>query len=130
MTTRKLRSTLWLALIALLIAAPLWASGKSNKWRIEFSEGAKSDGEIRFVVTPARGEPFEIVAAIADGTSENRVARRVSEAFKAALPKDRFHVEVDDGEDVLVKHRGGEPDFQLALVSSTVKAVRIHVEKE
>ncbi len=37
---------------------------------------------------------------------------------------------MDDGEDVLVKKDLTEPAFSLVLASSTVKAVRLRVEKE
>lgn len=102
----------------------------SNKWRIEVSEGANSSGEIVFHVTPKGGETQVVAVAIKDGTRENRVARTIKEAFKAGLDQDDFHVEVDDGEDVLIKKRGDAQDFALSAVSSTVKSVRIKVEKE
>jgi hypothetical protein len=37
---------------------------------------------------------------------------------------------MDDEEDVLVKKDLTEPRFALELVSSTVKSVRLHVQKE
>ena len=80
----------------------------SNKWRIEFSEGANSDGVIVFRVTPIGGQPTNINASITDGTRENRVA----------------------SEDVLVKRRGDTPNFSLELVSNSVKSVRIDIERE
>jgi hypothetical protein len=101
-----------------------------NKWRIECSEGANSDGEIVFRVTPLGGQPIEVRAAIEDGTSENAVARRVRDAFRAALPKESYSVETDDGEDVLLKKRYGAKDFSLELVSNGVKGVRLDVERE
>jgi hypothetical protein len=102
----------------------------SNKWRIECSESAKSDGVIRFSVTPDGGEPVVVEARIRDGRSENGVARDIRDAFKATLDPKRFHAETDDGEDVLVKRRSGSPRFELRLVESTVKAVRLNVGKE
>lgn len=102
----------------------------SNKWRIECSESAKSDGVIRFQLTPKDGEPQLVEVPIKDGRSENGVARDIRDGFKAALDPKGFKVEVDDGEDVLVKRRSGTPNFELKLVESTVKAVRLHVQKE
>jgi hypothetical protein len=101
-----------------------------NKWRIECSEGANSDGEIVFRVTPQAGQPIEVRAAIENGTSENAVARRIRDAFRAALPKESYSVETDDGEDVLLKARYGAKDFSLELVSNGVKGVRLDVERE
>jgi hypothetical protein len=101
-----------------------------NKWRIECSEGANSDGTIVFRVTPEGGAPIEVIVAIKDGTGENSVARRIRDAFQATLPKDAYSAEVDDGEDVLVKKRWGTDDFSLELVSNSVKSVRIHLDRE
>ena len=102
----------------------------SNKWRIEFSEGANSDGVIVFRVTPIGGQPTNINASITDGTRENSVASKVRDAFKAQLQEGAYHVEKDDGEDVLVKRRGDTPNFSLELISNSVKSVRIDIEIE
>jgi hypothetical protein len=91
----------------------------SNKWRVEVSEGANSDGNIVFRVT----------VAIKDGRSENDVAKDIAAGLKKGLDKKVYKVERDDGEDVLVKKRKG-PNFELKLVESTVKSVRINVAKE
>jgi len=115
----------------LLLAATAPASAKpSNKWRIEVSEGAKSDGEIAFRVTPKGGETVEVVVPVADGTGENAVARQIRDVLKQKLDDAAYTVEVDDGEDVLVKRKGGQPIFNLILVRNTVKAVRINVERK
>ena len=132
MTTRPLNPVLRaIAVVALLgLSASPASAGSSNKWRIEVSEGANSDGEIVFQVTPDGGEAIEIRVAVKDGTRENKVAETISNAFAAQLPEDRYNVEVDDGEDVLVKKKGGADNFDLTLVGSTVKSVRIDIEKE
>jgi hypothetical protein len=123
-----IRIMVFVGLLA-LAASPVRA-GSSNKWRIEVSEGANSDGEIVFQVTPEGGEAIEVRVAVEDGTRENKVARTISDAFESQLPSDDYHVEVDDGEDVLVKKKRGAENFDLSLVSSTVKSVRIDIEKE
>jgi hypothetical protein len=102
----------------------------SNKWRIECSESAKSDGVVRFLVTPKGGEAIAVEVPIADGRGENGVARDLRDGLRAALDPKRFKIETDDGEDVLVKRRSGQPNFELRLVESTVKAVRLNVQKE
>ena len=120
-----------IAAVATLVAGPAWADDLklSNKWRVEVSEGAKSDGTILFRVTPKDGQPVDVPVAIKDGTGENHVARTIRDAFRATLDQDAFHSETDDGEDVLLKKRKG-PNFELKLIESDVKAVRIHVEKD
>jgi hypothetical protein len=120
-----------LVLLALIgLAGPPAFASPSNKWRIEVSEGAKSDGEIIFYMTPVGSEPIEIRVAIDKGTGENRVARKIHAAFQRALSGDLYNVEVDDGEDVLVKKRAKGAKFDLALVSSSVRSVRIKLDKE
>jgi hypothetical protein len=46
------------------------------------------------------------------------------------LPRDQYKIEVDDGEDVLVKKKRKAINFALTLVSSTVKHTEIEIEKE
>jgi hypothetical protein len=101
----------------------------SNKWRVEVSETARSDGNIVFRVTPKDGTPTDVTVAIKDGRGENNIASDIRDAFRATLDKNEFHSETDDGEDVLLKKRKG-PNFELKLVESTVKATRINVGKE
>lgn len=115
---------------ALFLVAALPAFAASNKWRIQCSEGAKSAGEIVFRFTPKGGAAFDVAVPIADGTSENNVARTIRDTFRAKLDPKLFHAEVDDGEDVLVKKKGSEPNFDLEVVSNTVKATRIALDRE
>jgi len=117
-------------LAGILSSPPSLASDLSNKFRLECSGGAHSDGVVTIVVTPDGGEPIETVTELKQGTSENHVAKAIVEALTAQLPQDQFHVERDDGEDVLVKRHLGEHRFRLAVTSITAKNVRIHVEKE
>jgi len=118
-----------LFLCATLLAAAAFAR-PSNKWRIQCSEGAKSDGVLVFHLQPEGGAVQVIEVSVAKGTGENAVARRIRDVFRERLSPERYHVEVDDGEDVLVKKRRGTPDFDLRLESNTVKAVRIRLDRE
>ncbi len=104
--------------------------GVSNKWRIEVSEGAKSDGVMLFRVSPKGQSAIDIRVHINDGLRENMVAEAIKNAFRKQLPSDGYHIERDDGEDVLVKRRRNTPRFGLDLISSDVKAVRINLDKE
>lgn len=101
----------------------------SNKWRIEVKEGANNDGVARFRVTPKGEAAIDVTVNVKDGRSENGVARDVKNTFKGALDSKRFHVEGDDGEDVLVKKKGG-PDFSIVLVESTLKGTHFDLERE
>ena len=126
----RLFSRLALAAALLWFAALPAFAGGSNKWRIQCSEGAKSSGEIVFRFTPKGGTAFDVTVPVPDGTSENHVARIVRDTLRQNLDAAKFHVEVDDGEDVLVKKKGSEPNFDLKVASNTVKAVRIGLDPE
>ena len=106
-----------------VLAAP------SNKWRLEFSGAAESAGTIVISVTPEGGQAIEVPTEIEKNDGENRVAAKVRDSLKAALA-DTHRVSRDDGEDVLIKKRGGQPNFDAALVSSTVESVRINFQRE
>ena len=101
----------------------------SNKWRIKVREGANNTGTLRFRVTPDKGTATDIVVNIEKGRSENGVATDIKNTFKQALDPKVYHVETDDGEDVLVKKRKG-PDYEVKLVESTLKGTRIYLDKE
>lgn len=60
--------------------------------------------------------------ASSDGHIELRLTPEGAEA--------QYHVERDDGEDVLVKKRGGAPDFLLEVVANTVEGVRINNKRK
>lgn len=119
-----------LCLILLGIAASADAR-PSNKWRIQCSSDADSDGVVTLLLSPKGAEAIEVAIAIKKDTGENAVARAIRNALKAdARVAKRYKVEVDDGEDVLVKKRGGEPNFDLKVVSNTVKGVRFNLDRE
>jgi hypothetical protein len=102
----------------------------SNKWRIEVSGGANSDGTMVFAVTPQGGTPTEVTVKLDDGQGENNVAREIKNQFEKQLDTRRYDIELDDGEDVLVKKDLTEPVFALSLVSSTVKNTRVKLQRE
>ena len=52
------------------------------------------------------------------------------DAFAAKLNPERFTIEVDDGEDILIKKKDGQPDFALELIESDVRNVNIKIEGE
>ncbi len=107
-------------------AAPLKLS---NKWRIKVHEGANNTGTLLFRVTPDKGTATDIVVNVAKGRSENGVAADIKNTFKKALDPKVYHVETDDGEDVLVKKHKG-PDYEVKLVESTLKGTRVYLDKE
>ena len=114
-------------------AAPAAASAGdlkySDKWRLEVHEGANNDGVIHFRLTPEGATPIDINVQLKDGRGEDGCAKDIRDAFKSALDKDIYKIEIDDGEDVLVKKHKG-PDFAIELVESTVKGTRVKLDRE
>lgn len=120
---------LMLAASLMLAMSTASADGVENKWRVEFSGNAESAGRIVLQVAPAKGEPIRAVAEIANGRAENDVARDVGAALQA-VASNHYNVEIDDGEDVLLKKQDGERDFVVAVVENTVQGVRIDIDAE
>jgi hypothetical protein len=128
----KLGAILIAGVSSLMLAAMAFAdaSPTSNKWRIEMSGQALTTGQILFRVTPRQGESVDVPVGIKSGRAENNVAKDVRDALASRLSPDRYTVEVDDGEDILIKKKDGQPDFALELVESNVRNVSIKVEGE
>jgi hypothetical protein len=102
MPTPRFRPAAAACLLALCVVVSLpAAAGGSNKWRLEFSGAAESAGELVFEIVPTGEAPVRVMVPI----------------------------ERNDGEDVLVKRRFFRR-FSIALVSSTVKDVRIGFDRE
>ena len=130
---RARRGSRWMtvAVAALVLAIPLGAlASPSNKWRAEMSGKAKVDGELELSVTPEGGTATSVVIAIPQKTGENAAARIVRDALRQTFGKDVYQVEVDDGEDVLVKAHGSTPDFDLVVVRNTADGLRVHLQHE
>ena len=110
-------------------AAPAPTLHYSNKWRLQISEGANNDGVMRFRVTPKGGSAIDVPVSLKKGRGEDGCARDIRDTFKKTLDKDVYKIELDDGEDVLVKVRKG-PYVSIELVDSTVKGTRVNFDRE
>jgi len=128
----KLAAMLTAVTASMLLAGISFAdsSPTANKWRIELDGQALKSGDIQFRVTPRQGEPTDVTVNIRSGRAENNVAKDVRDAFAAKLSPERYTVEVDDGENILIKKKAGQPDFALELVESDVQNVSIKIEGE
>jgi hypothetical protein len=102
----------------------------SNKWRIEADYTAKTTGTLVFRVTPEQGSPTDISVSIAEKEGENNIAGNIRAALQAQLPPNRYDVEVDDGEDALIKRKSGQPDLLVELASTDVEGTELEVERE
>jgi hypothetical protein len=118
-----------LLLSLLLVTSLTNAAPIENKWRLQFSGNAESSGELVLAFTPKDGAATEVRVEVEHRTSENGVARRVRDVLREAIGGD-YRVEVDDGEDVLVKRRWGRPRFNVSLVSNSVEGVRLNLDQE
>jgi hypothetical protein len=117
-----------LALVPLLWLGNALAE-PSNKWRIEVSGGAESNGVIVLRVVPIGGTPVDVEILVPKIAGENQVARLIRDGLYAGLGKG-YRVESDDGEDVLVKRRNSTPNFDLILVSNGVQGVSMRLQHE
>ena len=115
------------ACVILLVAGAAHAG--SNKWRLQVSGGAEAGGTIAFVIALDDGQRIPVSVEIAEGTGENAVAKRVSEAVRAQAAT-CCKSEVDDGEDVLIKKQRGQPDMDIVDIQVGAKGVRITKQRE
>lgn len=101
----------------------------SNKWRIKLDHRADNAGAIVLRISPVGGTPVEVSTDIPAKAGENEAAKLMVAALKVGLGEG-YKVERDDGEDVLIKKKGKTPDFDLALVSSSVTGLTIDFKRE
>jgi hypothetical protein len=113
---------------ALAAFATLASAEPAGKWRVEFDHWAESDGALVLRIAPLNGTPIDVTTQIPENTTENRAADLVKGALKAALGKG-YKVEVDDGEDVLIKKSGKTPKFEVSLVTP-VPGLNVKVKKD
>ena len=117
-------------LALLLVVCPALAlATPSNKWRIQVSSDADSDGVVVFHVAPTKSAPVDITVQVPKGAGENHIARLIRDTLRAKLG-DRYKIEIDDGEDVLLKKRTGGSDFDLTITQRTVAGTRITLDRE
>jgi len=89
-----------------------------------------SNGTMVFRVSPKDQPSIDITVGVVEGARENKIASVIRDAFRLQLPRDSYHIEKDDGEDVLVKARGDTPHFALSMLTNNVKSVLIRLDKE
>ena len=122
---KNLKTVAWL----LVLMAGAAVASPSNKWRIQVSSDADSDGVVVFRIAPVDGEAVDVSVAIPKNAGENRVASLIRDQLRANLG-DSYRVEVDDGEDVLLKKHMGDANFELTITEQTAKGARITLDKE
>ena len=116
--------------VALLTTSTLALAKPSNKWRLEFDGRARTTGEVELSVSQGSASPTVVVVAIAQGTGENAAARQTRDVLRATFGRSVYKVEVDDGEDVLIKAKRGTADFDVVVVRNTVDGLKLDLERE
>lgn len=115
--------------LALLSTFAFAATDVENKWRLELSGDADSAGQVTLAVAPEGDIATTVTVPIALGLDENAIAAALANELGLRLG-DRYQVERDDGEDVLIKRRPGEEKFTVAVVENTVQGLRINLDEE
>jgi hypothetical protein len=130
MVIKGIRRAIVVCAVASIAVVGSFASAEpSNKWRILFDHSTDGAGEVVFRITPLNGTPIDVTTQLPKGTSENHAAQLVKKSLKASLGK-AYKVEVDDGEDVLIKKAGKTPVFEVTLASSTISGLTINLKRE
>jgi len=124
------RASSWLLAMALVLASSAAFGSPSNKWRIACDGSTTAGGDLELAITPQGGTTQSIVVVIPPRTSENTAAGLVRKALIASIGKKAYKIETDDGEDVLVKAKGGTGDFDLVVVRNTAVGLEFKLRKE
>lgn len=114
---------------ALLAASSAVNAEPSDRWRIQFDHSAQNNGVLVLRVSPLGRAPVEVSTKIPERTSENRAAKLLRDALRAALGTG-FEVETVDGENVVITKVGDTPDFDVSLVRSSISGLSVELERQ
>ena len=115
--------------LILVVASASAMAVPSAGWRLQFDGAAASDGELVIVVTPDGGTPEEVVVAVGRADSENQVAHKALVALQQAAGSN-YSIEMDDGEEIVVRQREGVDLFEIAVARNTVDGVSVEFDPE
>jgi hypothetical protein len=102
----------------------------SNGWQIVFSDTARSDGTIDFLITPVEGPPVTVSVPVTAGQADGDIAAAAAQAFSTSL-KGRYDVTKDRGTEIHVAKTGRrQPNFSLTLVRLTAQNVKVDLDRE
>jgi hypothetical protein len=123
-------SRIILLVAAVLAANPLALNAEpSDRWRIQFDHSALNNGVLVLRISPLGRAAIEVNTKIPERTSENRAARLLRDALRAALGEG-YDVATVDGENVVIAKLGDTPDFDVSLVRSSVSGLSIELERQ
>jgi hypothetical protein len=122
-----------LTAIAAAVCLGSFAAGvqadSAGKWRVLFGSRADNDGALTLRISPEGGAPVDVATAITAKSGPDKVAKTVRDSLRVALG-DGYHVETDDGEDVVIKREGKTPKFEVTLASTTLTGLDVKIKKE
>lgn len=128
---RSLTGALLAATLALSTApAAAESADTSNRWRLQAGGESTADGVIVVRLSEIGAVVAEIPVSVPKHTAKKGVAERIRDSLNGALEGDRYKIEVDDGEDVIIKAREDVKDFEIAIVSNTADGVEVRLDKE
>jgi hypothetical protein len=122
-----LAASIWLGIFT--VAAHAAEPKPVDKWRIVLNHTAENDGVITFRIAPVDKDPIDVETKIPRNTGENHAAQILRDSLKASLGEG-YHIETDDGEDVLIKRHGDTPKFIVTMVNSSLTGLEVKVRKD
>jgi hypothetical protein len=117
------------AAFGMTVLATIAQADPAGKWRIEFGSHADTDGVITLRVSPEGGTPVDVETKVVAKSGAGKVAKAVRDSLKASLGEG-YHIETDDGEDVVVGRTGKTPKFEVALAGSTLTGLEVKIGRE
>ena len=116
---------------ALLLAAIAnsAAADPAHKWRIEFGGRAAEDGAVVLRLNPITGTSLDVEPRVPARSDDAHVAQAVADSLKLSLG-DRYRVQTDDKDDVIISTAGDGPRFDLSLTRTTLTGIEIDIEQE
>ena len=125
----KLRAWLLAPAAACAAAIAFAAPPPAGVWNIAPTGHAGTSGDLHFRITRNDGsDPVDITVPVMMGAKEATVARSIRSSLSSQLRRDRFKVELGQGNNVLVSDSRGQPDFSLELIDSDIEDLRVAVQ--
>ncbi len=116
---------------ALLLAAVAGTAQAepSHKWRIEFDGRSTEDGAIVLRLNPINGKSIDVETRVPARSDDAHVATAVADSLKLSLG-DRYRVQTDDEDDVILSTGSDGPKFDLSVARSTLTGVQVDIDPE
>ena len=105
------------------------AGKPASKWQLEMDNSSANEGEIVLRFAPLNMTPVDVTTKFPKGVGENEAARILRDSLRAALGKG-YKIQVDDGEEVLIRKNGKTPKFEITQVSSTVEGLVVKIKRD